>query len=240
MNLIIDFFGASTLFSTVTLTRTWWYMSAAIVFVLLVPLLFSMGNKSILWLLLIFVIPRTMGIDYQGPNEILSFTLAFFLGFVCSKYEILDNWINWQSEKRTLQWTKFLLELFLLWVGYNLYNRLSTELFWDLKWSIYPLLVIAFCTEYIISIPILGKILLFVGKHSMNIYFLHIFIKNFYLTEWLWSFKYFLLIVLILLLSSLLVSILIEKIKKYIRYDQITNMMSEYIIKKLEYISYNI
>ena len=38
----LDFLGLHSLFGTVTMNGTWWYMSAAVIFVILVPLVMKM------------------------------------------------------------------------------------------------------------------------------------------------------------------------------------------------------
>ena len=64
------------------------------------------------------------------------------------------------------------------------------------------------------SIPFAGKLLAFIGKHSMNIYLVHTF---FYMTLWrefVYYFKYALITWLLLLTTCLLYSVLLEWLKK--------------------------
>ena len=59
--MLIDFMGGATLFGTPTFIFEWWYMSAAVVFVLLVPIVVSLEDKLIPLLLLVIALPRILG-----------------------------------------------------------------------------------------------------------------------------------------------------------------------------------
>lgn len=50
----LDFLGLHSLFGTVTMNGTWWYMSAAVIFVILVPLV--MKNEDCLPMILALVV----------------------------------------------------------------------------------------------------------------------------------------------------------------------------------------
>ena len=64
------------------------------------------------------------------------------------------------------------------------------------------------------SVPLLGKVLAFIGRHSMNIYMVHTF---FYLILWrqyIYHFGYAGITFLLLLAVSLLYSVVLEALKK--------------------------
>ncbi len=85
------------------------------------------------------------------------------------------------------------------------------------------------CIEFIINIPLVSSILKLLGKHSMNIFLIHTFIRAIYLSDFIYSFYHFILITGVLLLVSLGSSILIEKIKEIIKY----NFTIEKLLKKI-------
>ena len=65
---------------------------------------------------------------------------------------------------------KFNLGTFFMLVLYMLYNRLSLNEFWEIKYGVIPSLICCYLYEFWLDIPILKQILMFFGKHSMNIF----------------------------------------------------------------------
>jgi len=72
------------------------------------------------------------------------------------------------------------------------------------------------------SFPALG----FLGKHSMNMYLVHTFIKFYFFPEFIYGFKYPILIFLALLATSLLTSIIIEQLKRIMHYNVLITKLS--------------
>lgn len=70
----------------------------------------------------------------------------------------------------------------------------------------------------------------YLGKHSMNMYMVHTFIFSYFFHDFIYGFKYPILIFLALLLSSLAVSVVLEtlktKLKFYVLVSRITNKLS--------------
>lgn len=76
------------------------------------------------------------------------------------------------------------------------------------------LFLVWFAGELIGSIPGIRKVFAFIGKHSMNIYLVHTF---FYMALWrdyIYHFKYAGVTFLLLLITTLLYSVVLEFIKK--------------------------
>ena len=92
-------------------------------------------------------------------------------------------------------------------------------------------MLICFCRKYIVIIPGLQKLLMFLGRHSMNIYLIHNVLKNRYLMDVLYHFRHFLLIPLVLLIISLIGSICIEWLKKITGYDRFFQAIHRRIMK---------
>ena len=78
-------------------------------------------------------------------------------------------------------------------------------------------------------IKYINDILMYLGKHSMNIFLIHTFIRAHYLNTFTYSFKYPALIVLVLLVFSLILSIIIEAMKKYSGYNKLVEKIREKI-----------
>ena len=88
-----------------------------------------------------------------------------------------------------------------------------------------PFILILFLKEYVFRIPGLKRLLGFLGKHSLNIWLVHTFVRD-YLKPYLWSLKYFALVPLAILLISLVLSVVINALKKYIGYDGLIRKIS--------------
>lgn len=78
-------------------------------------------------------------------------------------------------------------------------------------------------------IYLLHKILEFFGRHSMNIFLIHSFIRGGYMADFTYSFKHFALIVIILFTISLLISIVLEYCKKIIKIDLLVDKICNQI-----------
>lgn len=229
VNAFVDFFGGAALFGTKTLNGTWWYMSAAIVFVLLIPVIVAMEDYLFLVLMSVVALPRILGLEFLGNNSIYVFLTPLLLGVMSSKYDWMNRFIHW-GDGTYKKWFKLFVMLVALFASYKLYIILPTKQFWEVKWGLIPFIVILFCSEFIIYLPILRPILIFFGKHSMNIFMIHTFIRGYYFADFTYSFGHFSLIVLVLLLISTGVSICIDLMKKTIRYQEFIQM----ITKKIE------
>lgn len=211
-----EFFGCAKLLGTPTLVAEWWYVSAAVVFVFLLPFICKFEDKFLLLLLIVISLPRMLGIGFLGGTGIYSFLFAFLLGVVCAKYDLINKWLNFKCGNLYL---KFVAELMLVVLGYKFWRKIPINIFWEFHYGLYPLLVIVFAAEFIAYLPMVREILVFLGKHSANIYFVHALFLYIYLSDFIYQKPYFLISYALLLIISLATSVLIEWIKKILRYE---------------------
>ena len=221
VNMFLDFLGLACLCGTKSICGTWWYMSAAFLFILMTPLVARRGNSISLACIAVFVFIRVIAggkmseyyNTYLGGSTPFSYLMPFLIGALFAKKNLINRLINAPH-----RWLRFLIELILLMGTYILYLKISTSYFFDIKWGLLPLPLILFCVEYVIPRRSLRPILVFLGKHSMNIFLTHTFIRGTYLQDTIYSFHHFLISFLVLLFISLALSLLIEWIKKTLRY----------------------
>lgn len=228
--MLVELLGCSWLLGTPLFVTEWWYMSAAIVFIFLIPIIFQFEDKLLLLLLMVIAFPRVLGVGYQGGCGIYTFLFGFMLGVFCARNDYVNKWINLYKGKRKL--AKFITEFVFLILGYKLYRKIPIDIFWEFHFGLYPLLVILFLTEFIIGIRSIKKILIFFGKHSTNIYLLHSVYLYIYLSEFIYNMPYFLLSYLVLTGISLGSSIFIEWLKKVIKYEKLILYMDNGLVKK--------
>lgn len=233
---IIDFFGVSNLFGTPTLIGTWWYMSAVVIMIAFFPLMFSLGEKFSYFVISIgfIILPRIIGTDFPGSKNVFSFVLAFIFGMMFAKYDLFakqDKFILFKKNKLLTDIVLFFVYMILFFLIVFVTDRLGRKYLWELNYCIDPVIVILFCNRYLKRIPVLNKTLMFIGSHSLNIFLIHTFIRYVYLNDFMYSFKYAILIPFILLAMTLVISVVVELIKKLIRYDKMISKASKKLFR---------
>ena len=73
--------------------------------------------------------------------------------------------------------------------------------------------------EYLAKVPGLKQVLFFLGKHSANIFMIHTFIRSTYGADLVYGQSHFITVMAVLLVSALLLSMVVELVKKAVHYD---------------------
>lgn len=221
-NMGIDFFGLSSLASAPKLGEDWWYISAALAFILLLPLIDLAFDKvsCLCTISAILIFPRMCN-GYPGSVHFLSFLPIFCFGMIFAKYDLFAKWSKkWIKEDipwRTVLGLALLLAFWL--TAYKLYYHLPTKSWWDVKYNVIPLVTILLCYTLTRFVPLLGNVLAFFGTHATNIWLIHAFIRHTYCESFIYGMGHFTLIMATLFLISLCLSIFIEAIKKAVHYS---------------------
>lgn len=214
-NMFVEFLGCANLLRTPTINDVWWYMSAAVIYIVMLPFIVAQEDKLLLLLPVTAILPRILGIGYQGGTSAYSFLFMFLVGVLCAKYDLVNRWLCFQQDKILF---KFLAELLLVIIGYKFYRKIPLELFWEYHFGLYPLLVIFFAVEFLCFLPVVGKIFSFLGKHSANIFYIHSFFIMF--SGFIYELSYFLISYIVLMGISLGGSVLIEALKEVFGYNE--------------------
>lgn len=222
--ILINFLGLSQLFNTPTLNMTWWYMSAAFTFILVLPILYHYRDSLVLVIVLDIVFIRlifggNIGNAYTGENSVYPFIISFILGCFFARYSLFDYWANITHRR----WTRtyiFLVEIWLVMLGYKFYHNIPRAMFWEFHYGLYTVCVILLCVELLYVAPFLKRALYYVGKHSMNIFLTHSIILT-YLKRFIMIPKLFILELFILLVMCIVLSIVLEILKKGIGYNKL-------------------
>lgn len=228
---LLDFLGTSMLFMQPRLMGSTWYMSTVIIFILLIPLIYRWKDELWFFLAMHVVFLRVV-LSYDGSlvntgyTTIFSFITPFLLGCLFAKYGWIDQWIKIGSGSLLIKIYKLLAESWLLIFGYKLYQNTPWNTFWDYHFGLFPVLVIIFCIEFITAIPGLRLVLYFLGRHSMNIFLVHSTLKK-YLRDFIFSRGHFMICMMTLLLLSILVSLLIEELKKAVQYKKLVSWLEK-------------
>ena len=108
---LVDMFGLAKLFKTPSYVGTWWYMSLAIVLVVLFPLFVKL-YREYRWAFLfaVMLLPRFLNLRVVNTN-LLHYTLAMALGMYCAESDLFTRWKTFE-ETRLRKIPKILLFLF--------------------------------------------------------------------------------------------------------------------------------
>lgn len=218
---ILDALGLADFFQTPTMNITWWYMSFAYVILFMFPFFYALYERfGVLFLGGALVLPVAMGWDgrYLG---ICAFTLA--LGIYTKEHDILEKWREAGKGRPEIVLFKLIVCVagFLLLVKLPFVVPISNFNFAaGTMWA-------AFCFfTFIGRIPGVSHILALLGKYSMNIFLIHTFIYYYYFKDFTYSFRYWLLILAVLMGISLVISMAIEGLKKVTRYNQLVKYVT--------------
>ncbi len=227
---ILDFLGVAHIFETPMLVGTWWYMSALVVMIVFFPLIFKISERFgyVVMGLMIILLPRVANIGFPGTKNIFSFALAYVLGMAFAKYNLFEKQMNINPFKKyKVIWDILLFFVYIILFGLIVYitQRLGRKYLWEFNYCIAPVIVILFCNRYFRRIPILNYALMYIGSHSLNIFLIHTFIRWVYLKDFIYSFKYAILIPFVLLAITLAISIFVELLKRLVGYDKLVSKL---------------
>ena len=213
---LIDFLGLADMFQTPTLNDTWWYMSLAILLIFLLPVCTLIARKvsSVVFLGIVLVLPPLAGFD--TISSVWTYLPTAACGIVFAQYDLFPK-LDFKAKRPWQHALVFVACAILLLVA--LRARRNVDL-------VFALNVVGACLVCQIArelerVPGLSSVLNFIGRHSMNIFFLHTFIYSYYFGEFIFSFGHFLLIFAVLLAVSLACSVVLEKLKELTRYNKL-------------------
>ena len=231
-----DFLGMARIMDTPSMILTWWYMGAAVVYVVVVPLLLKSLDRfgATATAIIVFLLPRMIGRGFEGGTRPYAFMFTVLLGMIFAKYDLFEKIENVKVVKNT-KWNdivKFTLFIVLIVVGFHAYIDLPMSKTWEFQYGLYAVTVLVFCKMYIVRIPRLDKALIYFGKHSMNVFLIHSFVRYIYLKDVVYGQRHFILVAMVLYFISLVLSVwVIEPLKKWLRYDARMNVLIEKINK---------
>lgn len=230
---LLDFLGLSNICSAPSLCATWWYMGAASFFIISVPIVFHLYKKVGFApiMLSIIILPRVLKLGYPGGINLLTFLFVVVIGMVFAEYDIFEaiRAICFTKNRVISQIIKITLLVLILCLSVKLSFELNKTKFWILKYNILPVVFIIFVNETLARLPGVNRILAFFGKHSMNIFLTHTFIRDIYFKDFTYSFRHFIPICVVLFTISLFLSIIIDFAKKFSGYNKLIDKIFKFI-----------
>ena len=231
--MIIDALGLSKLLGTPLFCLTWWYMSLAIVLIMIFPFVHSIMEKY-QWVVVVasIIVPRACG--FGQSTDLFRYLLAYTLGMYFAQHDLLarikEKFMKQNVAGKLLSLIVSLIGLAVIikcrqnaWIGWKYLD------FWDGFAAMY---VIVNSYIYILNGKWIVKGLGFLGKHSMNIFLIHSFYRDVFFHEFTYSFYYAWLDYIVLMAISLVTSIVLEWFKKLIRYEKFIDWVKRLVTKE--------
>ncbi len=201
--LILDMFGMQGFLSY---NITWWFYQLIIILYILFPgIYWLMKKNSILVLGVFFVL---LGYHRYHLPVIHDWLFPFGLGIGYALHQKQINSFLNSFSKLTVLFVAFVLVIFIAYLRQHLhkFGGMGMDGFFTLAWVLFILLTIR-------NVNWLSSLFVFLGKHSMNIFMVHTFIYYYFFSGFIYSFKYPVVIFLVLALISLCISIVLEYLK---------------------------
>ena len=231
--MIIDALGLAKLLGTPLFCLTWWYMSLAIVLIMIFPFVHSIMEKY-QWVVVVasIIVPRACG--FGQSTDLFRYLLAYTLGMYFAQHDLLarikEKFMEQNVVGKLLSLIVSLIGLAVIikcrqnaWIGWKYLD------FWDGFAAMY---VIVLSYIYILNGKWIVKGLGFLGKHSMNIFLIHSFYRDLFFHKFTYSFYYAWLDYIVLMAISLVTSIVLEWFKKLIRYEKFIDWVKRLVTKE--------
>ena len=231
--MIIDALGLAKLLGTPLFCLTWWYMSLAIVLIMIFPFVHSIMEKY-QWIVVVasIIVPRACG--FGQSTDLFRYLLAYTLGMYFAQHDLLarikEKFMEQNMAGKLLSLIVSLIGLAVIikcrqnaWIGWKYLD------FWDGFAAMY---VIVISYIYILNGTLIVKGLGYLGKHSMNIFLIHSFYRDVFFHEFTYSFYYAWLDYIVLMAISLVTSIVLEWFKKLIRYEKFIDWVKRLVTKE--------
>lgn len=216
----LGFLALSDCFGTPMPVAAWWYMCFAQLLILFIPLLVELCRKFGWFALLgAFLLTPYLGsgIVSKFGGSYLNYLFVVILGILCARTNLLER-LKGKNTRVIFRLAKgmVLVAVIIALVGINM--RYASIDKWRLTKVFMALAAMLVCVFSYVCINghILGNVLVFLGKHSGNIFLIHAFSYTYWIKLTYWSHNA-VLTFLTVLASSLICSIVCQYLLKWIR-----------------------
>lgn len=211
IHLVIDFFGLSYLqggYFNYTMNVTWWYMSVAIVFYIIFPLLYKFSKlsaESVFMFLIILSFTTSL-------NTYAVRIVPFYFGMYVAEHNLLFSAQKLFDKKlKTISFSILSIIAFVI-----LRKILSITV--DFLGASFNIII---CFLILSKIPVLNRCLEELGKYSGLIFMFHTFIISYYFQSFTYYFKYSFIILPVSLIVCYIIARIITWLKHITRYDRL-------------------
>ena len=224
---LFDATGISHFYGSPMLNVTWWYMPVVFSALLILPVLWKFYKTiGVLLIPAALLLPSMFNIPSSyGTSYLLTMTVG-----ICAADKGLIEKISALKLPGGIfgKCIKLLCELGLVWTLYRLRISIGYPALVD---GCFVLLAAVLVHEFIGKIKGVRWGLRILGKNSMNMFLIHSFIMLYLFPDFIYSFRYGILILLVLLIITLAISYVIEGLKKLCGFFNLHNKVMEKIDK---------
>lgn len=211
---LLDATGLSAVFKTPTLNETWWYMELAVLIIFLVPLLVpvakKMGKYSILAAVLL-----PAAVELTPDMKRYYFVILF--GVLAAQ----EEWFEKLFAGKASGWVQAVCGVLLF--ALCIVLRQNYVVYHEFGYLVDAPVAFFFCwfgAALVAKIPGIRQMFRFLGKHSMNMYFVHTFFYMAIYQTFIYSFRYAGVILVVLAAVSLFYSVVLQGIKRLCGFDR--------------------
>ena len=225
---VMDFFGVGQIFGTTLMVNTWWFLSLEILIIVFMPFMIRFYRKYSWLMVPMILLPGSFLLEKQVHLTKYLFVVPLAVWF--ADRQILERLKAFSPVKnRTVgKILKFVLLTGFLLVLFKVYDTpWGIKHFEFLLNGLVPAVVIWWAYEFVIELPVLRSVLEFLGRHSADIFFTHTFVRSLWMTDVVYSFRHGLFIFLFLLGVSLMISFILDFIRKKLVYNKINERIAD-------------
>ena len=227
LNLCIDLLGFGTMNNKRTMLGTFWYVSLAVMEILLIPILFRLMKEihPILLCAAVMALSRiTRLYAYNAANYhyLLTVTVGIWSARdnLWGRVRALGKRDDEEKLSGIAESLKALLALALLPAACKIFYAGFRKADQDITMTICALIIVYGVVVLWSRLPGIRKMLEILGLYSMNIYYVHNFYRLNWLHQWVFSWRYWWAVCLALLAVSFVTSVVMEGAKKLLGYSQ--------------------
>ena len=232
-NFTLDMLGVSKFFGTPLMTETWWYMSLAVLFVIVLPFVIGLYKKYSVLIIPLFAAVLLLAVGHVENMNRWLFVIPW--GICFADLDWFQKLYQWIRKNKKTSWIKRIV-IYILFLGV-VYLRPHP---WGLAHI--PLLVNSITSIFMIFILYdifykmtkIKKIFMFLGRHSANIFYIHTFIRDIWFNQLTYSFHYAVLILMFVLITTLILSMAIEAFKSLIKWNEKVKSVKQLCYRKIE------
>lgn len=225
LKLILNITGFQFLIGYQGINGAWWFTSVIIVSYLLFPLIIKMLEKYDYRFVLITFFLSFIDIIPLGRIEIfniLGWVFPFIIGCYIEKNNLIEK-IKQYVDRNTKQYILIIMLIVALIIRSNLPATGIIGIKFDYLLGLFIIVMVYIFWE---KIKFTKNIICYLGQKSMDIYYVHMFISFYLFSNFIYSLKSPILMIIAVLILSLIwsyildcIRYIIKRIKKYINSD---------------------
>lgn len=220
---ILTFTGLQYIIGYQGFNEAWWFISVIILCYFMYPKILKyikVYKYKFLFICFLLTFLECIDINRIKLFNIISWSFPFIIGVYISEANILIRFKKYINKKYIGKIAIVLLLILALYVRQEMEPQgiLSIRLDYILA------LIIIIDTYIFLNLNNkISKFIIYLGQHSMNIFYVHMFVSNYYLSDVIYGLKHPITMFLFTLFISLLWSIALNQLKKIIKFNYYIN-----------------